>query len=256
MRFLCTVCNIILLIAVIHVCSTGRAVAGEPYDYIDSLRYLTEEFRPYQYEEDGRPTGLAVEVLQLMWDEMGVAEQHIEFLPWQRAYEMTIMEPNTILFSMVRTPQREPQFKWVGPIQPARTIMIARSDSALTIDSVTDLTGKAIGVIKEYAAESILRKYAIEHRIHVVPTITIAVNLLVSQRIQMLCMEERAFNRQIAEMGLSPSMFKTLWVLHDSKPSFAFHLSTPDSIIVEFQKALDTVRTTQAYKQILKKYLK
>ncbi|WP_204268170.1 hypothetical protein, partial [Escherichia coli] len=49
------------------------------------LRLLSEEFPPINFTEDGRPSGLAVEVVQNILRRLGQSLP-IEFLPWARAY--------------------------------------------------------------------------------------------------------------------------------------------------------------------------
>ncbi len=87
--------------------------------------FLTEQFKPYNYQENGQAKGIAIEFLKLMWHQMGEREHPIEFLPWSRAYEMTRTRSGVVLFATIRTPEREDLFKWVGPIASTKTYLIA-----------------------------------------------------------------------------------------------------------------------------------
>ena len=66
--------------------------------------------------ENGELKGYCVDILKAVWKNMGGSEQPILVLPWARGYAMVQKEPNHMLFAMARTPERENQFKWVGPI--------------------------------------------------------------------------------------------------------------------------------------------
>ena len=101
-----------------------------------TLTYMTEEYPPYQYKEAGTLKGLSVDLLKLMWAKMGVPEQAIAVYPWARGYNLIQNHPNSVLFSMIRTPEREQMFKWVGPIFTARTVLIG-----LTQDDSSDIAG-------------------------------------------------------------------------------------------------------------------
>ena len=79
---------------------------------------MTEDWKPYQFEENGELKGVAVEILALILKEIQSNQTvaDIKILPWARGYLIAKSEKNAILFSMTRTPERDSQFKWVGPI--------------------------------------------------------------------------------------------------------------------------------------------
>ncbi|BBN81737.1 hypothetical protein PA25_17220 [Pseudoalteromonas sp. A25] len=77
------------------------------------LHIYTEHFAPYTIvEPDGTLAGSAVTTVKNALELAGF-EPIIEIVPWARAYEMTLTQPNTILFSMAKTPERAPLFHWL-----------------------------------------------------------------------------------------------------------------------------------------------
>ena len=100
------ICHLLLLCWA----SAARADLGK-------LEYLTEEYPPYNYSDpQGQPTGLAVDLLQMIWQHSGVTPQPVRILPWARGYYLLTQKPNVVLFSTARTEAREDLFKWVCPI--------------------------------------------------------------------------------------------------------------------------------------------
>ncbi len=87
----------------------GTQAQAEPYQVV------TEEWAPYNYVENNQLTGMATEIVQAI---MALTGDHFEVvvLPSMRATQTLQTRPKTILYSMFRTPQREPLYKWVGPI--------------------------------------------------------------------------------------------------------------------------------------------
>ncbi len=243
-----------ILTACVLPFAAGPCQASEPKDPVSTLRYLTGEYCPYNYTEDGQAKGIAVEILKLIWNELDIEEQPLEFLPWARAYEILLATPGTVLFATIKTLERTPLFQWVGPINKTRTLLIARADSPITMITINDLQGYTVGTIHGYASESTLRNLKLDFQIHSTRSIKTSIKKLVSGRIDMISLEEQVFRYTIDEMELPRDSFKTVWVLDRSEIYFAFNKKTPASLIDRFQKALDVVRHSTKYQDILFRY--
>ncbi|WP_191487806.1 substrate-binding periplasmic protein [Pseudomonas sp. FEN] len=87
----------------------GTPVRAEPYQIV------TEEWAPYNYQENNRLTGLSTEIVRGI---MALTGDHFEIvlLPSMRSIRTLKTRPKTILYSLFRTAEREPLYKWVGPI--------------------------------------------------------------------------------------------------------------------------------------------
>nr|WP_280639797.1 ABC transporter substrate-binding protein [Pseudomonas sp. RGM2987] len=89
--------------------SLGIPVRAEPY------LVVTEEWAPYNYLENNQLTGMTTEIVRAIMALTGDDFQ-MEVLPSMRSSRVLKTRPKTILYSMFRTPEREPLYKWVGPI--------------------------------------------------------------------------------------------------------------------------------------------
>lgn len=127
----------------------GSALAAEP------VRVLTEEFPPYNYTDEGRITGLGTEVVQAVLKELGLQGQ-FQSLPWSRAYETVINTPGVLLYSIVRTPEREKSFKWVGVIAPADYHLFALAGRDIRLATLEDARRWQIGTVQQTVGEQYL----------------------------------------------------------------------------------------------------
>jgi len=87
------------------------------------LNLITKESPPLSYIINEKPGGYAVDIVR----EILHRENHIDsiqVLEWAEGYEKVLNEPNVALFSMERTIQRDPLFKWVGPLLKIRNVFI------------------------------------------------------------------------------------------------------------------------------------
>ncbi|MYM23943.1 transporter substrate-binding domain-containing protein [Duganella sp. FT135W] len=81
------------------------------------LTLVTEEFAPYSYREHGKVTGYATDVLEAALAHAGI-DHSVQIYPWARAFQMARSQPNVLIYSIVRTPEREELFQWVTPLAP------------------------------------------------------------------------------------------------------------------------------------------
>lgn len=233
--------------------SAAPAWAHESDDPAGGLTYLTEEFRPLNYTENGRPTGLAVILLKQIWQEMGIPEQPIRVMPWARIYDAAQLDRHTMIFSVYRTEEREKSFKWVGPIAKGRLAVFALRVRHLAVHSLRDLNGRRVASLRDTAATiKILRAglaptYAsrAEH----------AVQLLESGRVDAVAMDIFRFRHATTVMDIPPDTFETVWILSEDFLYYAFSRDTADTLIARFQRALDAVTRRPLYRNLLNFYI-
>ena len=233
---------------------THPAQSAEADPFV-AFTYLTEEFRPYNYKEKGRAAGLAVDLLRLVWHELDVPEQPIHFMPWPRAYDATISEQGTILFSTLRTPEREHLFKWAGPITLSRTYLVARADNPISMHSIEDLKGLSVGVVRDYASEIMLSKHSHLASIQTMNSVQTCIKMLASGRLDLISLEEKTFSEALHCAGIDSGDFKNVWLLNETRSYYAFNKEAPDRLVARFQKALDTLITSPHYDALMKYYL-
>ena len=89
------------------------------------LQLYTEEYRPLSFYDNGKLTGMAVEVVEQLMQRTDTSAA-IQVVPWTRGYHQVQHEANSGLFSIVRTARREALFQWVGPIALGHTSFYAR----------------------------------------------------------------------------------------------------------------------------------
>lgn len=108
------------------------------------LVLLTEEYPPFNMQENGKITGLSTDVVQEMMKRAKVPVT-IEVLPWIRAFNRTVIEADTCVYSTTRTESREHQFKWIGPLVENPWVLYSRSDSKHTLYGLDELRPYKVG---------------------------------------------------------------------------------------------------------------
>ncbi|QDO97242.1 transporter substrate-binding domain-containing protein [Ferrovibrio terrae] len=81
---------------------------------------------PYIIETNGVGTGPAIELLQILARSVGV-DQAVRILPFQRAL-LALEQGSTLYPALLRTPQRENRFIWIGEVYADRAVFFTRRD--------------------------------------------------------------------------------------------------------------------------------
>lgn len=122
-----------------------------------SITILAEEFPPLCIVRDGQVTGLAVEITREIMRRLDI-QAPIEVLSWARAYHITQEQPDVLLLTVTRTPEREQRFIWLAPIAANNWLLIARRRSGLVVNSLDDARRiRRIGVYRDAALHEHLK---------------------------------------------------------------------------------------------------
>lgn len=84
---------------------------------------ITEEFAPFNFTENGQHKGLANEIIDRISSKTGLKIER-KVYPWLRAVEANQALENSLLYTTVRTPERESKFLWVGPFDDCEIWLI------------------------------------------------------------------------------------------------------------------------------------
>ena len=139
------------LLSLMICCCLGTALP------VSAFTYYSEQNMPFNgQDEQGKSTGLADELLRLMWQEMGEPEQPIHFMPWAKAWYLLTQQPDAVLFTTAHTQARDPHFLWVCPISRSRVSLVGRKRDAPKVTSKADLARLQIGVMQADVGEQLL----------------------------------------------------------------------------------------------------
>ena len=240
-KFILLIAIFLALLQVVEGVEASEQIASLAMD----LTYMTEQFPPYNFKEDGELQGFSIDLLEAMWRIMGVDLNRsiIEVLPWREGYERTLNKENTVLFSTARLPQREQLFKWAGPIGPFNNVLISRSDRNPSIVSPGDLLRYRIGAIKDDSAVQMLRDMGVrEGTLVLEPTARPIIEMLQNRSIDAWAYGDVAGFWLIQESGANGGDFEVAYVLGQADYYYAFHKKTPDSLVRSFQEAIDYLK--------------
>ena len=86
-----------------------------------ALKIYGMDSKPISYLADGQASGMAVELVREIQKRLGRLDP-VEIVPWARANMLATAGPNVMLLTVVRTPERERDMQFVGPIFSSRVV--------------------------------------------------------------------------------------------------------------------------------------
>jgi polar amino acid transport system substrate-binding protein len=220
------------------------------------LTGFTENLPPLNYEENGHTRGFSVELARLMAREAGLPLE-IRVLPWQRAMQSAATQPGSLLFSLTRTPERESQFQWVGPISPRRILIYRLTQrTELQPAHLQALVGLKTGVVRDSASARQLLAEGLREE-HLELGLDDATNLrkLLAGRMDLIVLLDWAAAWHLQQHKL-PMRTLTPVLPLDTARSYWFGLppDTDPALVKRLQDALDKLRRDGRYEALRRRY--
>ncbi len=142
-------CRVILVLATVAVGSLCLPAGAATLDEIKAKGTMTvateDNYKPFEYIEDGKPMGLDHALLGLLKQQVPFQiEQQI--IPWSGLLAgVSSGKYDVALTAAVITPDRVKNLDFTMPIAEATQYYVVRADET-EIKGVTDLSGKTVGV--------------------------------------------------------------------------------------------------------------
>lgn len=242
------------LAAMVYATLWGEMALASPA--LGKLHYLTEEYKPYNFtDEAGHPTGLAVELLQLVWQQTGTPAQTVRILPWAQGYYLLAQKPDVVLFSTARTEARSPLFKWACPIGDAEIVLLGLASRDIQLGRLDQAQRYHIGAVRADVGEQLLLNGGLdEQQILTTDHLPEALEMLVAGRVDLLSSNKTTLLDLIKMQRLDPARFKVALVLSSEQFCFAFSQPVDDALIKEFQQGLTQVLASDEFRRLQAKY--
>jgi polar amino acid transport system substrate-binding protein len=122
----------------------GAAARAETYQLV------TFEFPPYEYEEGGGPTGIAVDILREAFQRLGHAIT-VKVQPWARSLEEVKTGGADAIFTAYKTAEREQFLDFSREVlAPQIVSLFVRQDSPVAFDGdIAKLADRSFGVVNQ-----------------------------------------------------------------------------------------------------------
>lgn len=233
--------------------SLGLALLG-PARAATPLQIYTEEWPPITFSENGKPAGLAVEVVQAIQARLGQADP-IRVVPWARAWAMATNNPNVLLFTVTRTPEREGLFTFLGPVAVGTTDFYALRGANIRIRNLDDARElPSIGVYHKAVEEQLLLSKGFTN-LDTAATPAVAARKLAAGRISVWCNANLTARSIMESTGLDPATIEKVFTIQENWLYLTFSRGTDPKLIDSWQRALRELKQDGTFERIYRRWL-
>lgn len=228
-------------------------IAGAPVAAAPPLTLVTEEFAPYSYLDHGKVGGYATEVLEAALAHAGV-DYRVQIYPWARAFQMARTQPNVLIYSIVRTPEREQQFQWIAQLAPRSVYLYKlKSRSDIKAHTVDELRRYRIGANRGDVVEEQLHHLGLN--VDLAAQDETSLRKLVVGRLDMMVASERMLQDLCQRIQVRCAQLERVMPMPGLGDYYvAASLGTPSATVQAVRGALDKLRSSGAMQRAADKY--
>ena len=137
----------------------GLSLSLEEKDWIKrhpTIRVANEpDWPPFDFRQNGKAVGLGIDYVNVIAKKAGLHVHYVQ-APWEELLARFKAGKIDVLHSVNKTPERETYALFTAPFYTSYNAMAVRKESG--IESVDDLKGKRVAILKDYGRSEALRK--------------------------------------------------------------------------------------------------
>jgi polar amino acid transport system substrate-binding protein len=250
------------LITLLYLCTAVPAESND--DTLSGLIWVTEEYPPYNFQENGTISGLMVDVVTATARTAGteLLRESIRILPWSEAYQTAVQNPGTVIFSIARIPEREDLFSWVGPVVSSDISLYSSRSRDITINDTWELANYTLGAVTDDIAINFLEEAGIDKETIITdPDPQTLITYLDDGTIDLFAYGSIAAEYHIRNITGKTGYFKVSGRIGSFPVYIGFSKGTSPDLVKQFQHAFDALNKTpenggmSEFNQILSSWL-
>ncbi|MCG7534035.1 transporter substrate-binding domain-containing protein [Pseudoalteromonas sp. OOF1S-7] len=210
--------------------------------YAYTLTLVTENFAHYQYVNgEGELVGYAAEKVVAVLNEAQVDYQ-LSIDNWSISYNSAKRDPNTCIFSIAKSEQRNALFSWVFPIGAFTTSFYALKTANIRIDTLEQARQYKIAVIRDNFSHQYLKSqgFVEGQQLLLIQSFDKIFQLLATRRniVDLVILSDAQFEHKSKSEPMSSELEPVMTINNmNSQLYFACNKKVPERIIDRIQAA-------------------
>ncbi len=201
---------------------------------------MTAPFPPYSVNKGLHVHGIAVDTLAVIMSLSGVpmTSDDVKLMLWNHGLKIAAKGPHKIMLNVPKTDQLSPLYKWVGPIDVNKFVVIGRKNGN-KIGTISDLNHHKISTIRNSLPERALLDLGVQKSVlkqsvtHVIP-----LKQLKMKMVDYFVHTDSAAAYMMKKMGMRLNEFAVQYTFMEVPIYFAFSKDTPDKFIAKLNDSL------------------
>lgn len=206
---------------------------------------VTENAAPLQFLDDGKVAG---QTTKLVRNALKLAKVDGEFqvFPWARSYQIALEQPNTLIYSLVKTPEREDKFHWIGELLTFEFAFITvKSADIKPFDSVAQSKSLKIAVMRDDYTHHLLEQFGFEENrdFQLFSSLPQMLALLYAGKVDTFIADLKQLKIMAQSLNYDPEQLTSVYAIpHQSMPVYlAANKQTPIELVEKLRASLAIV---------------
>ncbi|MDI3398880.1 transporter substrate-binding domain-containing protein [Pseudomonas sp. V88_4] len=218
------------------------------------LQLLTDNHPPLHFMQGNQLAGFGVDVVHALATQTGDRIQ-LQQVPLLRALRIASDTPDTGVFTVLRTDERDDRYQWVGPLIEVETALYARDNLQPPVHSLreADHLGR-ITVPRKWLVYSYLQGQDLNN-LYGVETPEQMMRLFSLGRTDFVVSDTWSKAALAREQGMEPGRLQYQIPLMKQNTYIAFSPQTDPKQVARWQQALDTLRADGRLEQLRQRWL-
>ncbi|CCQ09859.1 ABC-type amino acid transport/signal transduction systems, periplasmic component/domain [Pseudoalteromonas luteoviolacea B = ATCC 29581] len=223
-----------------------------------TLRFVAEELPPYHYyDEQGQAQGVLVDVVKNVIGRTPY-KANFELMPMARAFYELAHSPNTLMFSLLKTQQREAELQFLGSTYYATAFLFGLKSTTKTLTHLDDARRMRVSTIRGYHSATYLqaRGFSEEDNLVLVSEYHSLWQMLYLGRTDLVMTNALTIEKEIKDSGLNADLVEAKLALYDfpSQLHIAAAKTFDPQIAKNLTQALIATKNSGDYAKILDKW--
>ena len=219
-----------------------------------TLQIYTEQYPPLTFRNNfGEITGFGTDVVHEIMNRKNLYA-NIVLSEWSNGYSLAQNNPNFCLFTMERIALRDTLFQWVGPLGTNTAYFFTRAGSGVTIASLDDARAlPSVGTVNSWFSDQYLREQGFTNLVSDSDP-RVLTDKLMQGKISAFVCSSVTFPDYLKGLGYQYNQVVPSFALMSTDYYIAFSKTTPASIVIQWQQALNAIKQDGTYDAIYHKW--
>lgn len=226
--------------------------------YADTLRFVAEELPPYHFHnKEGKIDGALVDVVKAIVIKANL-QAEIELMPMARAVHELGHEKNTLMFSLLKTKDREDKYRFLGATFHASAYLFGLKSNPIILTKLNDAERFRVSTIRGYHSADYLleNEFSEDTNLILSSEYQRMWQMLYFNRVDLVMTNALSITREIQDSGLDPALIEPKLTLDDfpSELHLTANRKLDSDIAMKLTNALKTIKNNGQYEAILAKW--
>lgn len=220
------------------------------------VQILTQNYPPFSMSANGKKfereegiEGIDKEVVVELFKRAEIPYQMTLRFPWSRLQEMAEKHPDFAVYSLSRSAEREPRFKWVGPLSEIQLVLLKMPGNPITLNSLDDARKYSIGSV----AGTSVSEYLTTRNFDVKTVLSAAPAKLQAGEFDLWATTNPAGDYEASKAGVGK--LEVAYAISRTQLYLALNKEMPDEVVQKLQSTLDQMRKEGFIDQVTARYL-